>query len=105
MRWTAIIYGSVRADIAITGGVHTGNSVLKCMMVGAKVAMMTSAILQNGVGHFEAVKKDMLRWMEEREYESISIMQGSMSQQHIDNPAAFERANYLKVLGSYRAGV
>lgn len=102
LHWVAILYGHVRSDLAITGGVHAAEDVLKAMMAGARVAMMTSALLHNGIGHLDRVRKDLIRWMEEHEYESIRQMQGSMALRSVPNPAAFERANYMRVLGSYR---
>jgi dihydroorotate dehydrogenase (fumarate) len=87
LHWVATIYGQIKADIAITGGVHTAQDVLKSMMAGAKVAMITSA--------------DLRSWMEEHEYESIQQMQGSMSRKNVADPGAFSRANYMKILGSY----
>ena len=101
LHWVAILYGRVRADLAVTGGVHTGQDVLKAMMAGARVAMMTSALLQRGIGHLGQVRREVLAWMEEHEYESIRQMQGSMSYRSVPEPAAFERANYMKVLSSY----
>ena len=101
LHWTAILYGHVRADLAVTGGVHTAEDVLKAMMAGARVAMMTSALLQRGIEHLSAVRDGLLGWMEAREYESIRQMQGSMSYRSVREPAAFERANYMKVLSSY----
>lgn len=101
IRWVAILFGRIKADMAITGGVHTAEDALKAMMAGAKVAMMTSALLKNGIEHISKVKSDMIKWMEEHEYESISQMQGSMSQRSVAEPAAYERANYMKILGSY----
>jgi dihydroorotate dehydrogenase (fumarate) len=101
LRWVAILYGRVRTDLAVTGGVHTAEDVLKAAMAGAACAMMTSALLQRGVAYVRTVLTDVRRWMEEHEYESIRQMQGSMSQRHVAEPAAFERANYLKVLRSY----
>jgi dihydroorotate dehydrogenase (fumarate) len=101
LTWVAVVYGHVRADLAITGGVHTALDVLKAMMVGARVAMMTSALLTHGIGHLNTVRADLLTWMEQHEYESIRQMQGSMSHRSVANPAAFERANYMKVLSSY----
>jgi dihydroorotate dehydrogenase (fumarate) len=101
LHWVAIIFGHIKADLAITGGVHSGPDVLKSMMAGARVAMMTSALLQNGIEHLDIVRKDLLRWMEEHEYSSIQEMCGSMSQRNVPNPAAFERANYMRVLSSY----
>ena len=101
LNWVAILYGQIKADMAITGGVHTGEDVLKSMMVGARVAMMTSALLENGIGHIREVLGEVRRWMEEHEYESIRQMQGSMSRRAVPDPVAYERANYMRVLSSY----
>ena len=101
LHWVGIVYGHVKADLAVTGGVHTAGDVLKCMMAGAHVAMMTSALLRNGLGHVRVVLDDLARWMEDHEYESIRQMQGSMSRRSAGNPSAFERGNYMKVLSSY----
>jgi dihydroorotate dehydrogenase (fumarate) len=101
LHWAAVLFGQIEADLAITGGVHTAIDVLKAMMAGARVAMMTSALLLHGVGHFCRVREDLLRWMEEHDYESIRQMQGSLSRRAVANPEAFERANYIKVLSSY----
>ncbi|MGA3326304.1 MAG: dihydroorotate dehydrogenase-like protein [Terriglobia bacterium] len=101
LNWVAVLYGKNRADMAITGGVHTGLHVLKSMMAGARVAMMTSALLRDGIGHLATVQTELLKWMELHEYESIHQMQGSMSQRAVADPSAFQRANYVKVLSSY----
>ena len=101
IHWVAILYGRIKADLAITGGVHTAEDVLKAMMSGARVAMTTSALLKNGIGHLAKVRSDLLAWMEEHEYASIREMQGSMSYRSVAEPAAFERGNYMKVLSSY----
>ena len=101
LHWVAILYGHVRADLAVTGGVHTALDVLKAMMAGARVAMMTSALLKHGIEHLAKVRSDLVAWMEEHEYESVRQMQGSMSQQSVADPAAFVRANYVRVLSSY----
>jgi dihydroorotate dehydrogenase (fumarate) len=96
-----IVYGNVKADLAVTGGVHTAGDVLKSMMAGARVTMMTSALLRNGLGHVRVVLDDLARWMEDHEYDSIQQMQGSMSRRSAGDPAAFERGNYMKVISSY----
>jgi len=101
LHWTALIHGHIDADIAITGGVHTAEDVVKSMMVGGKVAMLTSALLRQGIDYVTRLRDDVTEWMEEHEYESIEQMQGSMSARNVANPAAFERANYMKVLSSY----
>jgi dihydroorotate dehydrogenase (fumarate) len=101
LHWTAILFGHVGCDLAITGGVHSATDVLKSMMAGARVAMMTSALLQRGVGYLTEVLRGVREWLEENEYESIRQMQGSMSLRSVSDPQAFERTNYLKVLSSY----
>lgn len=102
LRWVAILYGRVSADFAITTGVHTAEDVVKGLMAGAKVTMMASELLQNGVKRIPQVLNDLVNWMREHEYESVVQMIGAMSQKHCAEPAAFERANYMKVLHSYR---
>jgi len=102
LRWISILHGKVNADYALTSGVHTAHDVLKAMMAGAKVAMMASTLLHNGERVIPAILEDLQTWMKEREYESIQQMQGSMSQKNVKEPAAFERANYMKVLNSWR---
>lgn len=102
LRWVAIMYSRVDTDFAITGGVHRAIDALKAVMAGANVAMMTSALLQNGIDHIGHVLRGMREWMEEKEYESIRQMHGSMSQQKVAQPSAFERANYMKVLQSWK---
>ncbi len=105
LRWVAILYGQIQADLAITGGVHTATDVLKCMMAGARVAMMASALLQRGPEYVRTVLSEMVKWMEDHEYESVQQMQGSMSQKSVAYPAALERANYIKVLQSFRPAI
>ena len=97
----AILYGHVRADLAISGGVHAAEQTLKAMMAGARVAMMTSALLRNGVEHLADVRSALLACMDTHDYGSIAEMQGSMSYRAVADPTAFERANYMKVLSSY----
>jgi dihydroorotate dehydrogenase (fumarate) len=102
LRWVAILYGRVLADMAITTGVHTSEDVLKGLMAGAKVTMMASELLQNGVRRIKEVLREIEAWMDEREYASVAQMIGSMSQQHCAEPAAFERANYMRILDSFQ---
>lgn len=102
MRWIAILYGKIRASLAATSGVHTAEDVLKLVMAGADVTMMCSALLEHGPKHIEKVLGDLTKWMEEHEYESIEQMKGSMSQKSVADPAAFERANYVKALNRFR---
>lgn len=101
MRWIAILYGRVQADLALTTGMHTSEDVLKGLMAGASVTMMASELLRNGVGRLKEILLDLERWMVEYEYESLSELKGSLSQINCAEPAAFERANYMRVLSSY----
>lgn len=101
LRWIAILYGRVKVDFALTSGVHTGQDLIKAMMAGANVAMTTSSLLQNGLEHAGRILKEAEQWMAEHEYKSIQQMRGSMSQKAVAEPAAFERANYMKALQSY----
>jgi len=102
LRWVAILFGRLLADLAITTGIHSSQDVLKALMAGAKVTMMASELLQNGIRRIDVILDEMRRWMDEHEYESVAQMIGSMSQRHCAEPAAFERANYMKMLASYR---
>jgi dihydroorotate dehydrogenase (fumarate) len=102
LRWVAILYGRVAADLAITTGVHTHLDVVKGLMAGAQVTMMASELLENGVQRIQTILDAVVDWMDEHGYESVAQMQGSMSQKNAADPAAFERANYMRVLQSWR---
>jgi dihydroorotate dehydrogenase (fumarate) len=102
LTWVAILYGRMDVDFAITTGIHNYDDVLKALMAGARVTMMASELLQNGMGRIGQILSELRRWMEEHEYASVSQMIGSLSQQHITEPTAFERANYMKMLDAYR---
>jgi dihydroorotate dehydrogenase (fumarate) len=101
LRWIAILYGKVKADLALTSGVHTAEDAIKAIMAGANVAMTTSAVLKRGTMAIEQILTGMKEWMVAHEYESVQQMRGSMSQGAVTDPASFERANYMKVLGSF----
>ena len=101
LRWIAILYGRVTADLALTTGVHTVEDVLKGLMAGAAVTMMASELLRNGIERMSEILTDLERWLTEYEYESIAQLQGSLSQINCSEPAAFERANYMRVLSSF----
>jgi dihydroorotate dehydrogenase (fumarate) len=101
LHWVALLFGRIRPDLAITGGVHTAEDIVKSIMAGARVACMTSALLRHGTAYIEKLEEDLLDWMEQHEYDSIRQMRGSMSAVAVAEPAAFERANYMKVLSSY----
>ena len=102
LRWVAILYGRLNVDFAITSGIHTSQDVIKGLMAGAKVTMMASELLQHGLRRIGQVLNEVVAWLNEHEYESLTQMVGAMSQKHCAEPAAFERANYMKMLDSYR---
>ncbi|UCG24150.1 MAG: dihydroorotate dehydrogenase-like protein [Chloroflexota bacterium] len=101
LRWIAILYGRIEADLALTTGIHTAEDVLKGLMAGASVTMVASELLRNGVGRMREILIDLERWLVEYEYESVNQLQGSLSQINCAEPAAFERANYMRVLSSF----
>lgn len=101
LRWIAILYGKIGVDFALTSGVHTAEDMLKAVMAGANVTTIASTLLQNGIEASTNILSTAKKWMEDHEYESISQMRGSMSQQAVGDPATFERANYMRVLSSY----
>jgi dihydroorotate dehydrogenase (fumarate) len=101
LHWIATIYGQVKADMALTGGVHAPTDVVKAVMAGANVAMMTSALLKRGITYIDTIITELLIWMNEHGYDSVRQMRGSMSRNAVPKPSAFERANYMKVLSSY----
>ncbi len=101
LHWTAILFGHVHSDIAITGGVHAATGIVKCMMAGARVAMMASALLHKGIPHAAFVLADLRRWLDNHEYDSIQQMCGSMSRRSVADASTFERGNYMRVLSSY----
>ncbi|MBM3264321.1 MAG: dihydroorotate dehydrogenase-like protein, partial [candidate division Zixibacteria bacterium] len=100
--WVGMLYGRIPADFAVTGGVHTHMDVLKSLMAGAKVAMMASELLKNGIGRMTKILHDLTVWMEEHEYDSVSRMIGSMSQQHVEHPDVYERIQYMRELHTRR---
>jgi dihydroorotate dehydrogenase (fumarate) len=102
LRWLAILSGRLRASLAVTGGVHTYVDAIKAVMAGAHAVQMVSALLQNGPAQLHYVRQQVAHWMEEHEYTSLAQMQGSMSLLHCPDPAAFERANYMRVLQSWK---
>ena len=106
LRWISILHGKINADFALTSGVHNSNDILKAMMAGAKVSMMASELLWGAAAlapqRIIEILSHIQQWMEEHEYTSIKQMQGSMSQKAVKEPAAFERANYMNVLNSFR---
>ncbi|MFO0937364.1 MAG: dihydroorotate dehydrogenase-like protein [Gemmataceae bacterium] len=98
LHWCGVIYGRVPMELAVTGGAHTARDVVKCMMAGANVVMLASALMRHGPAHISHLLTDIRHWMAEHEYTSIRQMQGAMSFKKVANPQAYERGNYMRVL-------
>jgi dihydroorotate dehydrogenase (fumarate) len=101
LRWTAILSGRVEASLAITTGVHTGADAARCLLAGADVAMMTSALVEKGASHVTTVERELVDWAVDSGFESVAQLRGSVSQRHVQDPAAFERANYMATLTGF----
>ena len=102
LRWLAILSGRVNASLVVSGGVHSAVDAIKAVMAGADAVQMVSAILRHGPEHLTIVRDGMRRWLEQHEYETLADARGSMSHRHCPDPAALERANYMRILQSWR---
>jgi dihydroorotate dehydrogenase (fumarate) len=98
LRGIAAIAPYVKASLAVTGGVHTAQDVVKSTMAGAHATQMVSALLKNGPGHLKKVREDLELWMGENEWDSLAEMRGNMSIDRIPNPHEYMRANYVQLL-------
>ncbi len=102
LRWLAILFGQTKATLIASGGVHRTQDVIKAVMAGAGGVQVVSSLLKFGPEHLQTLIKGLSSWMEQREYESLKPIQGSMSLRHAPNPEALERANYLRMLQVWR---
>jgi dihydroorotate dehydrogenase (fumarate) len=102
MRWIAILYDRLGCSLAATSGVHRGADALKLLMAGADVTMLCSALMRHGIDHLKVVEQQMVNWMIEHEYESVEQLRGSLSHKNCPDPAAFERAQYMRAVGARR---
>jgi dihydroorotate dehydrogenase (fumarate) len=102
LRWIAILHGRIQADLAATSGIHRATDALKMLMAGADATMLCSVLLRRGIGHIRDIEAEMRAWMEEHEYESVDQLKGSMSQRNSPDPSAFERAQYIRSLSTYK---
>lgn len=103
MRWIAILYGRIGANLAATSGIHRATDALKLLMAGADVTMLCSVLLRRGIDHIRVMEREMREWMEEHLYESVEELKGSMSQKNCPDPSAFERTQYMRALTTYPA--
>jgi dihydroorotate dehydrogenase (fumarate) len=101
LHWAAILYGHLNIDLAVTGGVHSAEDVIKCIMAGANVSMMCSALHIHGIEHIGRVLADVRYWLEKREYSSLLETRGCLSRRSVPDTSPFDRGNYIKTLSSY----
>jgi dihydroorotate dehydrogenase (fumarate) len=102
LRWIAILYGRIKADLAATSGIHGAADALKMLMAGADVTMLCSVLFDKGLGIIRQIETEMSNWLADHDYQSVRQLQGSMSQKYCADPAAFERAQYMRAILSYR---
>jgi dihydroorotate dehydrogenase (fumarate) len=102
IRWIAILFGRVGCSLAITGGIHRSEDIVKALLAGADVTHLCSVLLRYGPQHLKTLLEELNTWLDEHEYSSVQQLKGSISQQHAADPAAYSRANYVKVLDSFK---
>ena len=106
LRWIALLHGRLQASLAATSGIHRASDALKMLMAGADVTMLCSTLLRHGIPQISLIERDLAGWLQEHEYESVKQLKGSLSQNNCPEPAAFERAQYMKALTGYNhAGI
>ena len=103
LRWLAILFGQVKLPMACTGGIHTSSDVVKSILAGASAVQVVSSLLKHNPAHIRTLLDGLEKWMQEKEYASVAQMRGALSLQHCPDPAAFERANYLKILQVWKS--
>jgi dihydroorotate dehydrogenase (fumarate) len=101
LRWIAILFDRIRANLAATSGIHRASDALKMLMAGADITMLCSVLIRHGIPQISVIERDLINWMEEREYISVAQLRGSLSQKNTDDPSAFERAQYMRALANY----
>jgi dihydroorotate dehydrogenase (fumarate) len=101
LRWIALLHGKLKASLAATSGIHRASDVLKMLMAGADVTMLCSTVIRHGIPQIAMIERDMVDWLKEHEYESVNQLKGSLSQKNCPEPAAYERAQYMKALTGY----
>jgi dihydroorotate dehydrogenase (fumarate) len=99
LRWTSLLAGRVACDLAAGTGVHDGAAVVKMLLAGASAVQVCSALYQNGPEYLGTLLRELGEWMEAKGFERIAQFRGSLSQKHVENPAAYERVQFMKVSG------
>jgi dihydroorotate dehydrogenase (fumarate) len=102
LHWIATLFGHLRADLAATGGVHTVFDVVKALLAGARVVLLTSALIQHGIAYLGRIRQELGRWLGDNGWESVCKIQGLLSRRNVDDPGVFERLNYMQVITSHK---
>jgi len=103
LRWIALLHGRLELDLAASGGVHRGTDVVRLLMAGAAITQLVAALLRHGPARLASLEEELAVWMQEHDHPSVRELVGCMSQQRCPNPSEYERAQYMRVLQSYRA--
>jgi dihydroorotate dehydrogenase (fumarate) len=101
LHWVATLFGHLRADLAVTGGVHDLYDVVKALLAGARVVMMTSALMQHGIAHLDRVRQELGRWLGDNGWQSLRQIQGQLSRRAVADPTVYERVNYMQVVTGF----
>ncbi len=97
--WISLLYGKITPSLAATTGVQSAVEVIKYLLAGANVSMTASALYKHGIEYLRVMRKDLITWMQDMTFSDVESFRGAMSQQNVEDPTAFERANYIKILG------
>jgi dihydroorotate dehydrogenase (fumarate) len=103
LHWIGILFGKIRANLAATSGIYQAHDVIKMVMAGADVTMLCSALMRHGIQHIQRIEMDMVAWLEQHKYNSLDEIKGIMSQKNCPDPSAFERAQYVRGLSTYKS--
>ncbi|MCB9395283.1 MAG: hypothetical protein H6514_16640 [Acidimicrobiaceae bacterium] len=103
LHWIGVLREFVRGSLAASSGVHTGADALKLLLAGADVVMATSALLRHGPEHLRELRREVVTWMDERDYDSVRQLRGSVSRANVPDPDVYDRANYFQVIHSWNS--
>lgn len=101
LHWIGILYGKIRANLAATSGIYEAKDVIKLVMAGADVTMLCSALMRHGIQHIQRIEMEIVAWLEQHKYNSLTEIKGIMSQKNCPDPSAFERSQYIRGLSTY----
>lgn len=101
LHWIALLQGRLPVDFAASSGIHKAQDVVRLLMAGANVTLLVSVLLRHGISHLSRIEQDLIDWLQDHEYASVSQLRGTMNQLNCPDPSAFERVQYMKTLQTY----